>query len=101
VTLRIRYSNFESIPEQHRSFYVEADHGWKLDCDFDEIVRSLKSALKDERSTRQRYERGLREILTAKGYSEFKRFCRNRVTRDAETSTGKVTTAAATAVAEV
>ncbi len=52
--LKIFETSFEDIEEQHRSLYVvHAERGWRLDCNIDEVVRGLKTALRSERAAKE------------------------------------------------
>ena len=61
--LKLYEPRLENILEQHRCFYVvDPEHGWRLDCDVDEVVRGLKSALRAERENRKLANRKLRRL---------------------------------------
>jgi hypothetical protein len=65
--LRIFEPDLAGVLEHHRGFYVaDADHGWRLDCDVDEVVRGLKSALADER----RRNRAMANALRSRGVTD-------------------------------
>jgi hypothetical protein len=67
MTLQLFAANLDEIAEQHRALYVRDGERWRLDCDHEECVRDLKTALRAERSARRFYERCLTRFVTPAG----------------------------------
>src|ERR1700676_3877375 len=55
--LKIFEPNLSGVRRELRSFYVaDVEHGFRLDCDIDEVVRGLKSALQREREVNREFK---------------------------------------------
>jgi hypothetical protein len=80
--LRIFETNLDDILEQHLVFYVaDSEHGWRLDCDIEAVVKNLREALRSERATN-------RALRREKGVSneQVKKLTREEMRRDVEAS---------------
>jgi hypothetical protein len=57
MRLRIYERSLNGVRADLRGLYVpDGDGGFKLDCDIDEVVRGLKSALKRERELNREFK---------------------------------------------
>ena len=92
MTLRMFHASFEEIPELHRALYVSDGERWRLDCDHDDCVRNLKTALRSERAARKFYERRIERFLTPDVFAVFKELLlgANVVARDVRRRLGKI-----------
>lgn len=88
--LRLFESNLAAVDPKWRTLYVaDFERGWRLQCDLDDVVHGLKSALKTERAAKNELRRELNRVLSIEGVSVLvrKQFdCPAAAKRDADTN---------------